>query len=30
LFINLLAWEALAGRLAAWGLWLEQRGGRHG
>ena len=30
LFINLLAWEALAGRVAAWGLWLEQRGGRHG
>lgn len=25
LFINLLAWEAFAGRLAAWGLWLEQR-----
>lgn len=29
LFINLLAWEAFAGRLAAWSLWLEQHGGRH-
>lgn len=28
LFINLLAWEAFAGRLAAWGLWLERHGGR--
>ncbi|MGV7211628.1 ABC transporter permease [Oxalobacteraceae bacterium A2-2] len=25
LLINLLAWEALGGRLAAWTAWLEQR-----